>query len=244
MSTTSTRGSLKVGLLTALSIVLAIIVAVEGAAFYKVTKQATALRHDTVSVNPLGKTPSLKLNQPSATRFIGASPSLWNATQSSSSDPWGQIEQFHNRMDQLFADTFAQSGLGGTINNNLSFTVPNMDLQDAKDHYTVRMDMPGADKGTIKVDVDGRLLTVSGQRETSNETNDGDRAIRSERSTTEFERTITLPTLRKGRNRCSQLHQRCADHQPPESRQRHGGNERPCSLRESKGKGEGICQRQ
>ncbi|HUB66001.1 MAG TPA: Hsp20/alpha crystallin family protein [Candidatus Methylacidiphilales bacterium] len=120
---------------------------------------------------------------------------MWNPTLSANDNTWNQLNQFHQRMDQLFADTFAQSGLGGTIDENLGFTVPSMDLRDEKDHYTVRMDMPGADKGTIKVNVGGSLLSVSGQRETSNETKDsGNQVIRSERSTAQFERTISLPT--------------------------------------------------
>jgi HSP20 family protein len=55
--------------------------------------------------------------------------------------------------------------------------------------------MPGADKSKIQVNIEGRFLSVSGQRETSNETKgSNNQVIRNERSTAEFERTMTLPT--------------------------------------------------
>ena len=53
--------------------------------------------------------------------------------------------------------------------------------------------MPGTDKTSIKVNVEGRLLTISGQRTSVNETKDNDKVIRSERSMAQFVRSIELP---------------------------------------------------
>jgi HSP20 family protein len=117
-------------------------------------------------------------------------PDPWMA---SNVDPFEQIEQFHNRMDQLFADTFAQSGLAAANGDDLGFAVPSLDLRDDKDHYTVRMDMPGADKGTLKVNIEGSQLSVSGRRETSADTRNDNKVIHNERSASQFERIITLP---------------------------------------------------
>jgi HSP20 family protein len=101
-------------------------------------------------------------------------------------NPWSQIEQFHNQMDQLFAQTFDQA-------RRSAFSVPNIDLRDKKDHYEVVMDMPGAEKGTINVSVQGRILSVSGKRDLSDADKKDDRVLRDERGEASFERVVTLP---------------------------------------------------
>ncbi len=108
-------------------------------------------------------------------------------------DPLNQMEQLHNRMDQLFADTFSQSDLNSLFNETAGDKVPSLDLRDEKDRYVVTMDMPGADKGSLKIEVKGRYLSVSGRRDSTNETKQGGTVIQNERSTAEFERNITLP---------------------------------------------------
>jgi HSP20 family protein len=106
--------------------------------------------------------------------------------------PWGQLNRLQQQMDQLFKDTLSE-----VPSDNASFltaaTSPKLDVREEKDHYTVRADMPGADKATIKVNVEGRLLTISGERTAVNETKDNDKVIRSERSMSEFVRGIELP---------------------------------------------------
>jgi HSP20 family molecular chaperone IbpA len=61
--------------------------------------------------------------------------------------------------------------------------VPSLDLRDEKDRYVVTMDMPGADKGSLKIEVKGRYLSVSGRRDSTNETKQGGTVIQNERST-------------------------------------------------------------
>ncbi len=107
-------------------------------------------------------------------------------------NPWEQLNHLHEQMDQLFNDTLSQFPLDDAA---LLATVssPNLDVREEKDHYTVRADMPGADKASIKVNVEGRFLTISGQRTSVNETKDNDKAVRSERSMAQFVRSIELP---------------------------------------------------
>ena len=93
-------------------------------------------------------------------------------------------------MDQLFANAFNQ---GVMFNNGPGFAVPNMNLSDQKDHYEVKMDLPGADKGKIKVNVEGRFLLVSGQQKTNQEMKSEGKVVGDEQSFSQFERTVTLP---------------------------------------------------
>lgn len=60
-------------------------------------------------------------------------------------------------MERLF-----DQALAGSRSANL---VP-MDLFRTGDHYVVRVDLPGADPGSIDVGVDDRMLTIRGQRTT------------------------------------------------------------------------------
>jgi len=114
------------------------------------------------------------------------------STGGDAGNPWDQLNHLHQQMDQLFNDTLSQfptddAALLATVSS------PNLDVREEKDHYTVRADMPGADKASIKVEVEGRFLTISGQRTSLDETKDNDKVVRSERSMAQFVRSIELP---------------------------------------------------
>jgi HSP20 family protein len=106
-------------------------------------------------------------------------------------NPWDQLNQLHQRMDQLFNNSLSQFPFDGS--DLVTLSSPNFDLREETDHYTIHADMPGTDKSSIKVNVEGRLVTISGQRTALNETKNQDAVIRSERNMAEFIRTIELP---------------------------------------------------
>lgn len=117
----------------------------------------------------------------------------WNLPDPfASGSPWDQFNRLHQQMDQLFNDTVSQFPLNDAALVN-AVSSPNLDVREEKDHYTVRADMPGADRGSVKVNVEGRLLTITGQRTAVNETKDNDKVVRSERSMAQFVRSVELP---------------------------------------------------
>lgn len=63
-------------------------------------------------------------------------------------------------LERLFTQTV--SGRAGTA-------MP-MDLFRTGDHYVIKVDLPGADPGSIDVSVDDRMLTIRGQRSTADDT--------------------------------------------------------------------------
>jgi HSP20 family protein len=89
-------------------------------------------------------------------------------------DPFQELERF---VDQ--AMTGSRSGA----------LVP-MDLFRAGDHYVIRVDLPGADPGSIDVSVDDRMLTIRGQR-TATDSSDVQWLMR-ERPSGAFARQIAL----------------------------------------------------
>lgn len=123
---------------------------------------------------------------------------IWNARNGIfvTGTPWDQLGQLHQRMNQLFNDAYCQLPTDNMASMACMSAVnsPNLDIRDQKDHYTVTADMPGADKTSIKVNVEGRLLTISGQRTSNTETKDtSGKVVQSERSAAEFVRAVELP---------------------------------------------------
>jgi len=63
-------------------------------------------------------------------------------------------------MDRLMGQVFGSARAAGAMP---------MDLYRAGDHYVLRIDLPGADPGTIDVNVEDRTLTVRAERSSSDE---------------------------------------------------------------------------
>jgi len=67
-----------------------------------------------------------------------------------------------------------------------------MDLVEKDGEYVLKADLPGLGEGDVNVELDGNVLTVSGERRTEGEqTGEGYRRI--ERSHGRFSRSLTLP---------------------------------------------------
>lgn len=105
---------------------------------------------------------------------------------------WDQLNSLHQQMDQMFNNTLSRFPVDGSDLLS-SMSSPNFDLRDDGSRYTIRADMPGADKASIKVNVEGRLVTISGERTALSETTSNDKVLRSERNLARFERKIQLP---------------------------------------------------
>jgi HSP20 family protein len=65
-----------------------------------------------------------------------------------------------------------------------------MDLYRAGDHYVLHVDLPGADPGSIDVNVDDRTLTIRAQR--SARTEDGVQWLAKERPVGTYARQLTV----------------------------------------------------
>src|SRR6185312_1897135 len=115
----------------------------------------------------------------------------WPAPLASGS-PWDQLNSLRQEMDQMFNNTISRFPMEGSDLIS-SMSSPSLDLRDDGDHYALKLDMPGADKSTIKVNVEGRLVTISGERTAITESSSSDKVLRSERNLARFERTIQLP---------------------------------------------------
>ena len=94
-------------------------------------------------------------------------------------------------VSQMF-DEFLPGFFAGSDRPTVNFR-PSVDILEQEDKITLKADMPGLEKGNIKVAVDDGVLSIDGQREeTRKETDKG--YVRNERFTGKFSRSFTLPT--------------------------------------------------
>ncbi|MBW2338575.1 MAG: Hsp20/alpha crystallin family protein, partial [Deltaproteobacteria bacterium] len=69
---------------------------------------------------------------------------------------------------------------------------PVVDLYEKDDHFMIKAELPGVNKDAIKIDLQDRLLTLSGERTYDNEVKE-ENYYRRERSYGKFQRAFTLP---------------------------------------------------
>jgi HSP20 family protein len=96
-----------------------------------------------------------------------------------------------NRNLNLFDDFFAP--FSGVVNDTVARGYrPSVDIYEKEDRLCIEAELPGFDKENIKVDVNGRLLTIGGER-VSNEAVKDENKYRRERHFGSFERSFKLP---------------------------------------------------
>ncbi len=101
------------------------------------------------------------------------------------------IQQEMNRLLGTFFDTQAGSS-GGDGGWNARRWIPAMDLLEKQDHFLLHADLPGVSEQDVKIELEGEVLTVSGERK-SEQQHGGDGYVRIERAAGSFTRTLTLP---------------------------------------------------
>jgi HSP20 family protein len=106
-------------------------------------------------------------------------PSLWR------SDPLTALQE---EMNQLRTRLFGE-GDGGWFTGTI---VPELDMSETETAIEVRMDVPGVTAKDIDIQINGNVLTVSGERKEEKEEK-GKTFHRIERRSGSFSRSVTLP---------------------------------------------------
>lgn len=107
---------------------------------------------------------------------------------------WNPARTFFNvpsRFDTFFNDFFYPTR-SDAAEERLWGWNPVVDVYENDDAIVVKAELPGMSKDQITVDVEGRILTLKGERKSENETNE-DNYYRRERSYGRFERSFSLP---------------------------------------------------
>jgi HSP20 family protein len=114
-----------------------------------------------------------------STRRTGRAPTLWGR------DPFATLREEMNDLRARFFGNGEEDWVAGTM-------VPALDVSETDTAIDVRMDVPGITAKDIDIQINGNLLTVSGERKEEKEEK-GKTFHRIERSCGNFSRSVTLP---------------------------------------------------
>jgi len=111
-------------------------------------------------------------------------------------DPFRELEGIQSRLNQLFGDAPARA-----LDDDRFFAnwTPPVDIQETEKEYIVKADLPDVKKEDVKVELDGDMLTVEGERKQEKEEKTK-RFHRTERAYGRFVRRFGLPTHVDGAN--------------------------------------------
>jgi HSP20 family protein len=105
-------------------------------------------------------------------------------------EPAREINTIQQEVNRLFGTLL--DAQGGAETGPGRRWIPAMDLVEEGGHYVLRADLPGLTEDDVKIEVEDRVLTLSGERRSEHtEKRDGYRRI--ERASGRFSRTLTLP---------------------------------------------------
>ena len=111
-------------------------------------------------------------------------------------DPREAFNNMSQRMNSLMQNAFMfGSPLLQNMPQNTGFDfTPAVDLEETKDAYIVKSDLPGLEKDKIDLTVKENVLTIEGMREVTNKTGDPQSGYYAqERSYGSFARSLSLP---------------------------------------------------
>src|ERR1700710_413002 len=85
-------------------------------------------------------------------------------------EPLRELSGLQNEMNRLFNTAFETPPSGGTMRR----WMPAMDLVETADEFVLRAGLPGLSEEDVNIEVEDRVLTVSGERKAEHtETGEG-----------------------------------------------------------------------
>ena len=105
-------------------------------------------------------------------------------------NPMRDMLSFNNRADRIFNDFFYPSR-GMQMSKDSGWN-PRVDIYEDEEAIVLKAELPGVEKDNIVVDVEGRVLTLKGERSSDNEVKE-ESYYRRERTFGSFERRFNLP---------------------------------------------------
>jgi len=106
-------------------------------------------------------------------------------------EPVRELNTIQSEMNRLFNTYFdaPATGNGGAVARRWT---PAMDLVETDADFVLRADLPGVAEKDVKIELEDRVLTISGERKAEHEQRK-EGYYRVERSSGTFSRTLTLP---------------------------------------------------
>lgn len=106
-------------------------------------------------------------------------------------EPWSLVNRLHSDLDRIFNGALMHDD---DSRGAVSDWMPAVDVQETKDAFVLRADLPGVDPKDIDITMENGVLTLRGRRQSEKTTEDrGYRRV--ERVSGEFFRRFTLPDV-------------------------------------------------
>jgi HSP20 family protein len=103
----------------------------------------------------------------------------------------------YDRPDTLlksFFDDFVENSFFDRLDREFTGTIwPRVDIIEEPDSFILRADLPGLEKSDISINVDGRTLTISGEKNATTREHKKGNYYHLERSYGAFRRSFSLP---------------------------------------------------
>jgi len=103
---------------------------------------------------------------------------------------FGQLSSLRDEIDRLFSEPLSELARTSHL---FSGWTPAIDLHETKDHFVVKMELPGMKREDIDLSLHEGSLSISGERKRESKHEEAE-AYRAERFFGRFQRTISLPT--------------------------------------------------
>lgn len=107
-------------------------------------------------------------------------------------EPVRELSSLQNEMNRLFGSFFETPAGNGSDANTPPAVDSGDDLVETDDHFVLRADLPGLTQQDVNIELEDRVLSVSGERTTEQESRDNG-YYRLERGFGAFSRSLTLP---------------------------------------------------
>jgi HSP20 family protein len=104
-------------------------------------------------------------------------------------EPWNALNQLHGQISRYLDRDFGDAGVSSGATADW---IPPADIEEYKDKFLLRLDVPGVDVSAIEITLDQGVLSVSGERKVEVEAKEIERR-RLERPQGRFHRRFTLP---------------------------------------------------
>jgi HSP20 family protein len=104
-------------------------------------------------------------------------------------EPWSLVNRLHQDLDRVFSREFST---GDDSHGAVCDWMPAVDVNETKDAFVLRADLPGVDPKNIEITMENGVLTIRGHR-ASEVTKEENGYRRIERASGEFFRRFTLP---------------------------------------------------
>ncbi len=107
------------------------------------------------------------------------------------------LVRYQNTVPNLFERLFNNELEGWNRNNfsNTNTTLPSVNIKEDTDAFYVDVAAPGFEKSDFNIELNNDLLTISSEKQVSNEIKDDEKIAKQEFSYQSFTRSFTLPEL-------------------------------------------------